>query len=78
MIVKKETNIDKKCPKSKINQLSAKKDLKACARCKCVFYCGKECQVQDWKARHKKFCKTLEVAEAAAVADAENNEEGPD
>mmetsp|Transcript_14917 Transcript_14917/g.33285 ORF Transcript_14917/g.33285 Transcript_14917/m.33285 type:complete len:224 (-) Transcript_14917:355-1026(-) len=28
-----------------------------CTRCKLVYYCGKECQASDWKARHKKVCK---------------------
>lgn len=30
--------------------------LHACSRCKCVFYCGKECQRADWR-RHKKHCR---------------------
>ncbi|CEG50206.1 Zinc finger, MYND-type [Plasmopara halstedii] len=31
-------------------------ELVACSRCKCVFYCSKTCQRQDWKSRHKSFC----------------------
>ena len=29
-----------------------------CARCKTVFYCGAECQKQDWKT-HKRDCQKL-------------------
>ncbi|TYZ62271.1 hypothetical protein PybrP1_011390 [[Pythium] brassicae (nom. inval.)] len=32
--------------------------LHACARCKCVFYCGKDCQRADWK-RHKPLCQPV-------------------
>ncbi|KAF9905677.1 hypothetical protein BX616_000946 [Lobosporangium transversale] len=28
-----------------------------CAKCKKVFYCSRNCQVEDWKARHKLHCK---------------------
>ena len=32
--------------------------LKPCSRCKAVVYCGKECQMQHWKAGgHKAGCK---------------------
>lgn len=34
-----------------------------CARCKCVFYCSKECQKNDWKKRpggHKAACETMQ------------------
>ncbi|KAI9895116.1 hypothetical protein PsorP6_018765 [Peronosclerospora sorghi] len=34
--------------------------LHACSRCKCVFYCGKMCQRQDWKSRHKTLCQVME------------------
>jgi len=31
--------------------------LKACSRCKLVFYCGEPCQRQHWKkGEHKRFC----------------------
>ena len=29
-----------------------------CSKCKCTYYCGAECQTQDWK-RHKKICPQL-------------------
>ncbi len=34
--------------------------LKACARCKCAKYCGKECQTAHWKLVHKTHCKLME------------------
>lgn len=32
--------------------------LRSCTGCKKVWYCGKECQVSDWR-RHKKDCKAV-------------------
>ena len=29
-----------------------------CSKCKYVWYCGRECQVADWKS-HKKMCKAM-------------------
>ena len=34
-------------------------ELNACSRCKCVFYCSKDCQRADWKNRHKKSCQPV-------------------
>lgn len=28
-----------------------------CARCKLAHYCCKECQVKDWKDRHRQVCQ---------------------
>ncbi|CAB9503183.1 expressed unknown protein [Seminavis robusta] len=33
--------------------------LKSCTRCKAVFYCGRGCQKEDWKAGHKEACKPV-------------------
>ncbi len=30
---------------------------KKCAKCKSVYYCGKECQKEHWKLSHKNICK---------------------
>ncbi|EED16036.1 SET and MYND domain protein, putative [Talaromyces stipitatus ATCC 10500] len=32
--------------------------VKACTRCKVVYYCDKNCQRKDWKAGHSLECKT--------------------
>lgn len=31
--------------------------FRKCAQCKLPWYCSKECQAMDWKARHRKVCK---------------------
>ena len=33
-------------------------NLKKCGSCKCVAYCGKQCQRADWR-RHKGECKRM-------------------
>jgi len=42
---------------------------KACAKCKAVWYCSKECQIADWKRPqkqvHKEHCASLAVAAAS-------------
>ncbi len=30
--------------------------IQKCSRCKSVIYCGKECQIKDWKETHKIIC----------------------
>ena len=32
-----------------------------CSQCKIAMYCSKECQANDWKARHKKVCKEAKM-----------------
>lgn len=39
-------------------------DLKHCARCKCTYYCGKNCQTKDWKL-HKSQCRPPSEAESS-------------
>lgn len=40
-------------------------ELKACSRCKCVFYCDRKCQLHDWKVRHKPLCQPVPRSPAA-------------
>jgi hypothetical protein len=35
--------------------------LQYCAACQSALYCSKACQRKDWKPRHKKICKLLNV-----------------
>eukprot|EP00316_Scyphosphaera_apsteinii_P000934 CAMPEP_0119324990 /NCGR_PEP_ID=MMETSP1333-20130426/64651_1 /TAXON_ID=418940 /ORGANISM="Scyphosphaera apsteinii, Strain RCC1455" /LENGTH=534 /DNA_ID=CAMNT_0007332835 /DNA_START=8 /DNA_END=1612 /DNA_ORIENTATION=+ len=37
-------------------EASEGKKLALCQRCKCVRYCGRECQIAGWKAGHKDSC----------------------
>ena len=42
--------------------------LKCCSRCKIALYCSKECQLEDYKNRHKVLClKTVSVKSGAKV-----------
>ena len=43
--------------------------LRACSRCKLVFYCGQDCQLQHWKAKtgHKEFCVAVDQRKPAAM-----------
>ena len=34
-------------------------DDKKCSACRTAVYCSKDCQVKDWKERHRKWCKAL-------------------
>jgi hypothetical protein len=43
-------------------------NLKACAGCKKVMYCDKECQKKDW-AYHKKMCRRFAALPDAPVAE---------
>jgi len=38
------------------NRCNGRDNLKTCNRCRLVRYCGRECQVADWK-QHKKACQ---------------------
>jgi MYND finger len=52
----------------------ALKKRKKCAGCSTVFYCSPDCQVVDWKARHRKRCKELKALAAREKALAEGVE----
>ena len=53
-----------KSRKEKLNKVQSRCNLqtcqkeasKKCSRCRCVFYCDKSCQTQDWPV-HKSNCK---------------------
>lgn len=34
--------------------------IKRCVRCRTVWYCGVECQTQDWLSCHKPICRAIE------------------
>mmetsp|Transcript_8033 Transcript_8033/g.10078 ORF Transcript_8033/g.10078 Transcript_8033/m.10078 type:complete len:229 (+) Transcript_8033:31-717(+) len=42
---------------SKTESADEKNPYSRCSNCKLVCYCCKDCQVTDWKARHKQVCK---------------------
>jgi TPR repeat protein len=46
------------CANCGVAEAAGGEDLKPCSRCKAVVYCGKECQMQHWKAGGPKaVCK---------------------
>jgi len=51
------TDLQLLCDVSGCNQ----KGTLVCSRCKLSFYCSKECQATDWKARHKRLCGAPKV-----------------
>ena len=32
---------------------------KCCSRCKCAYYCSRDCQAAAWKSGHKATCKQI-------------------
>jgi len=55
-ILQKQLNLENLC-KQCSNPGCLKVQDKQCGKCKKVGYCSKECQISDWKARHKTLCK---------------------
>jgi len=49
--------------------------LSLCSRCKVVKYCTRECQLQHWKAWHKKECRTVVERMKQKIKDYIPNEE---
>ena len=54
--------------------------LRACTRCKAVYYCGRPCQIQHWKkGGHQQFCIPVEERRpnvAGVLKDKKGNEGG--
>jgi hypothetical protein len=45
------------CTNTKFTDSNGKQEpLKLCTRCRGAAYCSRDCQVTDWKKRHKQFC----------------------
>lgn len=57
-----ETDYDRVVPACQVCGKTAKF---RCTRCKRAWYCGRECQVRDWKAGHKAQCKAAAAEEGA-------------
>jgi len=57
--LEKKDNIRFECqPCQGCGQLESQPgDFRRCGGCKSVYYCGKKCQAQDWKAGHKQKCQ---------------------
>ena len=57
--LEKKDNIRFECqPCQNCHQLENQPgDFKRCGGCKSVYYCGRKCQAQDWKAGHKQKCQ---------------------
>lgn len=57
--LEKKDNIRFECqPCQGCGQLESQPgDFKRCGGCKSVYYCGRKCQAQDWKASHKQKCQ---------------------
>lgn len=47
-----------RCENVTCSKAGTKQELKQCGDCRAVYYCSRECQVQDWKV-HKLVCKSL-------------------
>uniref|UniRef100_A0A6C0I2B3 MYND-type domain-containing protein n=1 Tax=viral metagenome TaxID=1070528 RepID=A0A6C0I2B3_9ZZZZ len=64
---------------TKFNISTPTADCGKCSKCRCVWYCSKECQARDWKVRHKKSCENINhaadicrVARLLCLNDSEN------
>jgi len=42
-------------------EVKAGEKFKQCSKCRAQWYCSKECQVEAWKAGHKKDCKRATI-----------------
>ena len=49
---------------------------KSCAKCKTAKYCSKECQIQDWKEKHKIHCLEIRRLQETIDRDETNAQRG--
>ncbi|KAJ7495429.1 hypothetical protein FB451DRAFT_1387459 [Mycena latifolia] len=47
----------RECDSVKCAKICAKNDLRRCSGCLDLYYCSKHCQVDDWRANHRRKCK---------------------
>ncbi|KZT23432.1 SET domain-containing protein [Neolentinus lepideus HHB14362 ss-1] len=52
--------------------------LKKCTGCGSYWYCGSQCQLQQWKAHHKSICKYYALYEASSAYQSLSNEDKVD
>lgn len=50
---------DERCWYSQCGEKRVAEEIKKCGSCWCARYCNKQCQTNDWKERHKRWCKAL-------------------
>ncbi|KAF7341330.1 MYND-type domain-containing protein [Mycena venus] len=48
----------KACDSSACTAIRKSSEFKRCAKCRCKFYCSRECQIRDWRAGHRQMCKS--------------------
>jgi len=58
------------CSKNE-HTLEFQQSLRKCSRCKCTYYCSKECQKADWKS-HKLTCQPAKNSEVKQMEFTEN------
>mmetsp|Transcript_11815 Transcript_11815/g.25756 ORF Transcript_11815/g.25756 Transcript_11815/m.25756 type:complete len:446 (-) Transcript_11815:28-1365(-) len=60
LLEKGETICQSRCANCKKGAQAGEK-FKQCSKCKAQWYCSKECQVEAWRAGHKKDCKRAAI-----------------
>jgi len=57
-IMSEVVNVGADSPSEAVCVCGNPSNLSHCSRCKCLWFCSKRCQIEDWKV-HKKECKLL-------------------
>ncbi|EJK74677.1 hypothetical protein THAOC_03633 [Thalassiosira oceanica] len=60
LLEKGETICQSRCANCKKGAQAGDK-FKQCSKCKAQWYCSKECQVESWRAGHRKDCKRARI-----------------